>query len=194
MITYPVSTESRWSVLQISTGEVISRNKPWPRADGQAIEGLDPDYVYLLQIRDTPPDYDSRLLTLESAETVDAPANEIRTTWTTPARPVADIKVNAANVETFENSRHYEQRERDKLMILGLGVLFRQVANQALTAREIALKDRVIAAALKLWKNDARLREIITAIDAGQTPDLDAGWDPAAQYTRFSEPAPDSRR
>jgi hypothetical protein len=178
MISYPVPIDSRWSVLQVSTGEIISRNRTWPRLDGMAIDGLDPDFVYLLQIRDTPPEYDSRLFVLESAETVDAAANEIRTTWTTTARPVEDVKVNAANVETLENSKHFEARERDKLMILGLGVLFRQVANQALTAREIALKDRLIAVATKLWKNDTRLRSILTAIDAGQTPDLDAGWEP----------------
>jgi hypothetical protein len=143
------------------------------------IVGADPDYVYLLQIEAAQPDYDPRLFTLEKSETIDAPANEIRVSWQTVARPVEEVKINAANVETFENSRHYEQRERDKLMILGLGVLFRQVANQALTAKEIALKDKVIAAAVKIWKNDARLRQIITALDAGQTPDLDAGWEPA---------------
>jgi hypothetical protein len=179
MITYPVTTESRWAVLQLSTGELVSRNKPWPVADGSAIPGLDPDYVYLRQLEAAQPDYDPRIFTLEKVETIDAPANEIRVSWNTIARPVEEVKINAANVEAVENQRHYEERERDKLMILGLGILFRQIANQALTAKEIALKDRVIAMATKLWKNDARLRTIITALDAGQTPDLDAGWEPA---------------
>jgi hypothetical protein len=181
MITYPVSPESRWAVLQTSTGEIIGRNRVWPRTDGSPIEGLDPDFVYLLQLTDAQPDYDPRIVTLEKVEAIDAPANELRTTWLAVPRPVEEVKINAANVEAVENSRHFEQRERDKLMILGLGVLFRQVANQALTAREIALKDRIIAAALKLWKNDTRLRAIMTALDAGQTPDLDAGWEPPAK-------------
>jgi hypothetical protein len=179
MITYPVSTESRWAVLQLSTGEIVGRNRQWPVADGSPIQGLDPDYVYLLQLTDAQPDYDPRLFTLEKQETVDASANELRTAWATIARPLDDIKVNAQNVEAFENQRHYSDLERDKLMILGLGVLFRQVANQQLTAKEVALKDRVITIATRIWKNDARLRAIITAIDGGQTPDLDAGWEPA---------------
>lgn len=178
MIAYPVSPESRWAVLQLSTGEIVARNKPWPVADGSAIPGLDPDYVYLLQLTDAQPDYDPRLFTLEKTETVDATANEIRVSWNTLARPVDDIKVNAQNVEAYENQRHFSPLERDKLIILGLGVLFRQVANQQLTAKEIALKDRVIGMATRIWKNDARLRAIITAIDSGETPDLDAGWEP----------------
>jgi hypothetical protein len=93
---------------------------------------------------------------------------------------VEEVKINAANVEAVENQKHYEERERDKLMILGLGVLFRQVANQALTAKEIALKDKVITVATRVWKNDARLRAIVTDLDSGKTPDLDAGWEPKA--------------
>lgn len=178
MITYPVDPLSRWSVYQISTDEIVARNKAWPRADGGPIEGSDPDFVYLLQSSTAQPEYDPRLFTLEKIETADITANTTSVTWTTVPRPVAEVKINAANVEAVENARHYESRERDKLMILGLGMLSRQLANQALTAREIALKDKIIAAATKIWKNDARLRAIITAIDAGQTPDLDAGWEP----------------
>ena len=180
MITYPVSTDSRWAVLQLSTGEIISRNKAWPVANGMEIPGLDPDYVYLLQLTDAQPDYDPRIFTLDKVETIDASANEIRVSWNTVARPVEEVKINAANVEAVENQRHYEERERDKLMILGLGVLFRQVANQALTAKEIALKDKVITVATRVWKNDARLRAIVTDLDSGKTPDLDAGWEPKA--------------
>jgi len=106
MITYPVAPESRWAVLQLSTGELVSRNKPWPVADGSAIPGLDADYVYLLQLTDAQPDYDPRLFTLEKLETIDAPANEIRVSWQTLARPVDDVKINAANVEAVENQRH----------------------------------------------------------------------------------------
>jgi len=180
MITYPVTPETRWAVYQISSSEIIARNKPWPVADGGPIPGLDPDFTYLLQLTDAQPDYDPRLFTLEKTETIDAPANELRTSWSTVARPVEEVKLNIQNVEAVENSRHYSETERDKLMLLCIGVLFRLVANQQLTAKEIALKTRAIDIATRIWKNDARLRALFTAIDAGQPIDPDAGWEPTA--------------
>lgn len=178
MITHPVSPTSRWAVLQISTGTIISRNKPWPVADGGPIPGLDPDYVYLQQITDAQPDYDSRIYLLESTETADADANELRVSWETVKRTVGDIAINAQNVEAAENLKHYTDLERDKLLMLGLGVLFRLQANQNLTNPEQALKQRIVGIATKLWKNDASLKAKLVAIAAGQTPDLDAGWEP----------------
>ena len=179
MITYPVSTLSRWAVLQLSTGEIIARNKPWPVSDGNAIPGLDPDFVYLQQLTDSQPDYDPRIVTLEKQEEIDAAANELRTTWLAVPRPVAEVKINLANVEAVENLKHYSAVERDKLMLLGLGVLFRLQANQNLTAKEIALKTRVVDIATRVWKNDATLRAKLTALDASQPIDPDAGWEPA---------------
>lgn len=180
MITYPVPPESRWAVLQISTNTIIARNVVWPVADGGEIPGLDPDYVYLRQIADAEPNYDPRLFTLQATESVDIPGNELRTSFVSVARPSIESKINAENTEAVENQRHYSERERDKLLILGLGVLFRQTANQTLTAREINLKNRIIDISTRIWKNDQRLRNIITAIEAGQTPDLDTGWEPKA--------------
>lgn len=180
MITYPVDPLSRWAVLQLSTGEIIARNRVWPVADGSEIPGLDADYVYLLQITAAQPDYDPRIVTLEKVEAIDAPANEIRTTWLAVPRPVEEVKINLANVEAVENLRHYSAVERDKLMLLGLGVLFRLQANQNLTARELALKTRVVDIATSVWKNDATLREKLTALDAAQPIDPDAGWEPSA--------------
>lgn len=180
MITYPVSNLSRWAVLQVSSGEIIARNKVWPVADGSAIPGLDPDFVYLLQLTDAQPDYDPRIVTLEKQEEIDAAANELRTTWLAVPRPVEEVKINIANVEAVENSRHYSNFERDKIMLLGLGVLFRLQANQNLTAKEVNLKTRIIDIATRVWKNDAALKAKLDALDAGQPIDPDAGWEPSA--------------
>lgn len=180
MITYPVPPDTLWAVYQISTQQIIARNRAWPVEGGGEIPGLDADFVYLKQIPATEPDYDPRLFLLTEDETVDVENNELRQTYSTVSRSVVEAKINAENTEAVENQRHYSERERDKLLILGLGVLFRQVANQTLTTREQALKTRITSIAAKLWANDQRLRDIFTAIEGGQNPDLDAGWQPPA--------------
>lgn len=56
MITYPVDVENtRWSVVRISTNEIERHNKPWPRADGEAIVGLDTDLAPLLEVQEAQP-------------------------------------------------------------------------------------------------------------------------------------------
>lgn len=163
---------------RISDGVVINPRAVWPTSNElDPIPGLDPDYEYLPIQTDAVPDYDPRLFQLVKDEA--KVLTEWHITYTTPAREAEEAKINALNTEQVENARHYKEQERDKLMILGLGVLFRLIANQQLTNKEIALKTKVVDAAVKIWRNDQRLRDIITALDAGQTPDLDSGWEPA---------------
>lgn len=180
MIPLLNSSGRRYFVLRrISDGTVINNRALWPNADESApIAGLDPDLQYLPVLTQSEPDYDPRLFVLVRAEA--KVASEWHITFATQARPLPDAKINALNVEAAENQRHYREQERDKLVLLGLGVLFRQVANQQLTVKEQALKSRIIYVATRLWKNDTRLSNIIAALEAGQTPDLDTGWEPTA--------------
>lgn len=168
---------------RISTGEIIKRNTPYPTMeDDSPIAGFDPDLEFLAMDQDTQPDYDPRLYALSQAETRENadPRPVWRIRWSTAKVPLSQAKQNAANIEAARAHDHYTVQERDKVLLLATAVLFRQVANQQLTAKEVALKQRIIELATKLWKNDARLAAIFAALDAGQDPDLDAGWEPAA--------------
>lgn len=177
MITYPVAPESRWSILQVSTSQIIARNVPWPRADGGAIEGLDPDFVYLLQSTDAKPDYDSRLYQLESTEQVDIEANTIRRTWGTTKRPLEDRLAAAENVEAEELSKHIKlEREviETRLMVTAL---LNYIDGLQFPPKVKAMADAYKAKGTKLWKNRDRLKAIVTAIQADQDPDLESGWE-----------------
>ena len=176
MITYPVSPQSRWSVLQLSTGQIVARNKPWPTIDRMAIPGLDPDYVYLEQVTDTRPDYDYRLFSLQAVEVIDPAQQEIRTTWQTTLLDINDVQTNLANVEIAELEKQIPENQFRKMVILGLSTLFRQVANQELTAREIRLKRRILTKGRAAWVNDQRLADLRAAVATGNSPDIDAGW------------------
>lgn len=181
ILTFP-DGRKKYVLRRISNSQIINRNLHYPTAtDDSEIVGLDPDLEYLAMDQDAVPDYDPRLYILSTDETRNAATTPPtwHIAWVTTKRPTADIKANAANVEASMNRLQYTEQERDKIVLLGLGILFRLINNQQLTAREIALKTRLIAAAVEIWKNDQRLRDIYTALDAGQEPDLDAQWAPA---------------
>ena len=179
MITYPVDVENtRWAVYQVSTGEIVGRNKLWPVADGSEIPGLDPDYVYLLHVNDTPPDYDARLYTLTTTEGIDVDGNELHLTYATEKRPT-DEQINAAeNEETAQLAKHVDLVREVIETRLMLGALLVYVVDaQAFPAKAQAMSDAYKAKAIKLWKNRDRLEAIIAEITAGTEPNLDEGWE-----------------
>jgi hypothetical protein len=176
------STGRKLYVLRrISTGEIIKRNTIYPVAvDDAPIEGFDADLEFLAIDQDVQPDYDGRIYSLVTNEAKDAVANTWRITFSTQKRVNTEIKVAVTNVEAFENQRHYTSQERDKLMWLAIGVTLRQLANQTLTAKELAVKQRAMELVTTIWKNDDRARALFTAVDAGQEINPDAGWEPVA--------------
>ena len=93
MITYPVDVQNtRWAVWSIGGASIVKHNQAWPRADGEAIEGLDPDLVPLLEVEGTQPAYDPlthRLI--RSTPVVDVPGNTHTHGWTTEALSQAEI-------------------------------------------------------------------------------------------------------
>ena len=78
MITYPVDVaNTRWAMWSISGAEIINHNRPWPRADGGEIEGMDADLVPLLEVDVAAPVYDSATHRIErGTPVVDVPNNE----------------------------------------------------------------------------------------------------------------------
>lgn len=80
-ISYPVDSNSKWSVYDLNTLSVIASNKNWPRGDGGEIQGLVPSAVYLLEVKDQRPTYDSDTHRLEKTETVDVASNTITIGW-----------------------------------------------------------------------------------------------------------------
>ena len=108
MINYPVDPQSRWSIWSISGAEILKHNKPWPRADGEEIVGLDPDIIPLLEVESAQPVYDPATHYLSrTAPVVDVNANTHTHGWEILPRPQADIDADA-------------EREQAKAMYLDL--------------------------------------------------------------------------
>ena len=96
MIIYPVPAVSRWATWSISQAEIIKHNKPWPRADGGEIVGLNPDLVPLLEVQEAQPIYDPATHYLTRSEpVVDVNANTHTHGWTIVARSQEDLDAEA---------------------------------------------------------------------------------------------------
>lgn len=82
-ISYPVDVQNtRWSIVRISTQEIIKTNQKWPRADGSEIVGLSADIVPLLIVNEAQPVYDPDTHKLErAAGVIDIPNNTHTFGW-----------------------------------------------------------------------------------------------------------------
>ena len=178
MITYPVNVETtRWAVFQVSTQQIIGRNKAWPVADGSAIQGQDPDFVYLLHVNGAKPDYDNRLYFLTGEEAIDVDANKITLSWKSNKRPVEERVVAAENTEANEMTKHISlEREAMETRLMLTAVLM-SIEGLQLPPKIQTMADEYKAKGTTLWKNRDRLKAILAQIEANQDPDLDAGWE-----------------
>jgi len=95
MITYPVPLNSRWSVVRVSTSEILKHNAKWPRKDRMQIQGMDADLDMLLEVQVTPPAFDplTEYLVLDDG-VVDLAANTHTHTWVVTALPQGEIDSN----------------------------------------------------------------------------------------------------
>jgi len=100
MINYPVDPQSRWAIWSISEAKILKHNKPYPRADGGEIVGLDPDIVPLLEVNEPAPvdgvDYDSATHYIARTEpVVDVNANTHTHGWEILPRSQEDLDAEA---------------------------------------------------------------------------------------------------
>jgi len=180
-ITYPVDVENtRWALYQVSTGTIIKRNAVWPRADGGEIQGMDPDFVYLLQTASTPPDYDARLFHLDSTEVVDAENNTLGRDYTVVPNAPENVQAEVINEESVRFGRiaKIEQALTDVyIMTMATAAVVKD--NEAFHPKAAEMYPAMLSRAIKLFKNRARREELEAAIAAGtvQAADLDAGWE-----------------
>jgi hypothetical protein len=102
-ITYPVDvagTAARWTIWDTETEQPLHEHRNWPRADGGEIVGLDPRYVYLLEVpRVEPPELDTRFWTLAcSGRVPDFAAATIGVTCAPEVRDASALKSAVENI------------------------------------------------------------------------------------------------
>lgn len=170
-------------LIKLSTGEII-KHALLPVADPatQQVQGLDPDLKWL--IKHEPfgaPQYDSRVYVLERTEEVteeqhpDYPLyDRYLITYNTVRRPVDEIQQAIINQEREQLIKHIDYI--DKLSILGLTVLFRQLDGLQLTATEQQIRDRIVRNGVKIFQNHQRRKQLEAEAEQVQPLDLDSNW------------------
>lgn len=159
-----------------STGEIIGRNKLYPNIDETAtIVGLDPDLEYLPMDQDVQPDYDPRYFSIATSE--DKEGSNWHIQWVTTKRSVDEIKQAIQNAKNLEISKIIPSVDKDEMLVLALGVLFRLTKGLSLTEQEKAVQARVEKANSVLQQNLAIASDKEAAVIANAEPDLDVWAD-----------------
>lgn len=171
-------------LIRISTGEIIKHDS-YPQAVIEPIETLDPDLKWLIKY--TPydvPDYDSRVFSLVTTQEITEVAHpdyplmdQFLITYNTQKRSVEEITTHIENAETDANENLLPYQQRVKLLTLCLGVLIRKTDGLTLTNKEIEIQDKIVTAAVKIWKNDNELKLKLQQLIDGIEPEIDAGWE-----------------
>lgn len=170
-------------LIRISTGEIIKHdNLPVSDPSTQTVVGLDPDLKWL--IKHEPfgsPQYDSRVYSLVKTETVteeehpDYPLyDRYLITYQTERRAVEEIQQAIINAERVQFSQNVDYM--DKLSMLGLTVLFRQLDGLQLTNTEKQIRDRIVRNGVKIFQNHQRRKQLEQEAGQVQPVDIDGGW------------------
>jgi hypothetical protein len=171
-------------LIRKSTGEIL-KHADYPREDMQPISGLDPDLEWLIKTQPcAEPDYDSRIFILNRVEAITSIPhpeynwlNQYQITFNTPKRPAADIQTSVINAENDANNQVFPFTEQLKLITLGIATIFREVSGMKLTTSEQEIKNKILALAVKIWKNDVALKTKVAEITSGLEPNIDEGWE-----------------
>ena len=170
----------RFVIKLASTGQIINHNASWPRTDGGAIQGSNPDYQYFKRVANDPPDIDHRYeLQTEDVFTLlsPAPAEGLPVgTFGSSYTPVKlDTNTLLAQIETEYQRQvrlQFPETENPSTIIQVGGILIKQQAGAVLTAAEEALIVAFVATKDKIQQLAARRAELMTAAEADEDYDL----------------------
>lgn len=169
-------------LIRISTGE--EEHKLYPVTDMSPVPGLDSDFKWLIKRYDSLPDYDRRLFQLviteiptEIVDTEFPHLKQYQISYATQKRPDVEIEDEIVNAEKNANEGVFPNRKQLKVILLGMGVLFRQIDEAQLTTKEQIITDKVLAMATKVWNNDANMKAKVQELADSLEPNLDEGWE-----------------
>ena len=171
-------------LIQKSTGNIIKYGL-YPREDMQPIEGLDPDYAYLVKV--TPfkePDYDSRYYVLNKVEAITTTPhpeytwlNVYKTTFTVTKRSKEEIEFHVKQAQKQADTALCNTEDQLSFTIKVQASLDRLQQGLALTIDEQTILNKSRYIKVKLDKNQDNYNGIMLLVDAGSEPNIDAGWE-----------------
>ena len=174
----------RFVIWRVSTSQFTNMNGTWPRTDGGAIVGGNPDFQYFKKVTSTPPDYDHRF-------TLETEFGKVLTT-PTPAEgypvgiysavydlvklPVEDLKAQVETEFQRQLQLQFPQTNNPAVLIEAADALARKDAGAVLTTDQQLKIDAIVMTGDVVAMLRARQAELNAAIDNDEDYDITTGW------------------
>lgn len=176
-------------LVRKSTKQIIKEDV-YPRQDMQPIQGLDPDYEWLIKyVPFAEPAYDSRVFIMQTNlpdlsnldKFQEHPNYEGIRAYTIgyepERRPDADIIRSIENEKKEANNLvNNEAMYKDEFAFM-MNSIYKDAKGQILTTEEQDKIDKLALMNVALAKNEDAAAIKIAQVEAGQTPNISEGWE-----------------
>lgn len=162
----------------------------YPRQDMQPVEGLDPDYEWLIEhIPNEKPDFDPRIFVLATnipdlqyLDTFEEHPNypglkEYRITYSPEKRTNEEIIDSIDNAERDANDLIISESDRNIKLVFMLTSVLKASKGLQLTPTEQGHIDELTLVNMKLSKNLDNRNLLVSQVEANQVPNIDTGWE-----------------
>lgn len=176
-------------LIRKSTKEII-KHDTYPRPDMLPMEGMDPDYEWLIEnIPFAQPDYDPRIYIMVTnkpdlqfldsfIEHSSYPGlREYRITYTPKKREKAEIIVSIENAEKEANDSVWSESVHKDKMLFMLSSVMKKADGLQLNELEQIQINEMNTIVVKLRKNMDNRLLLIQQINSNEEPNIDSGWE-----------------
>jgi hypothetical protein len=166
-------------ILRRVSDKFVINSRALSNTTGLPNPGEDQEYLPIL-IESPAPDHDQTFTVRTTVEGPNEALKQQEIKYVVTDKPKEERLAAAENAERLEVARFVATNNSPRDVTLLLAALFRAQKGLELTPDETAAAEKIVATAAVLTKNLANLESLKAAIEAGQKPDLSAGWEPAA--------------
>lgn len=170
----------RFAIKVLSSGQIINLNATWPRTDGGAIQGGNPDYQYFKKQNGEQPQIDHRYSLEETTAftlTTPAPAEGLPvgtygSTYTPVKRPLETLLAQIESEFQRQVRLQFPDTENPATLLLAAKALAKRQTGAVLTSEETASLNAVAAVGDAVDQLVTRKAELIAAATTGDDYDL----------------------
>lgn len=176
-------------LIRKSTKQIIKEDV-YPNADMQPVQGMDPDYEWLVKhVPYAEPPYDPRIYLM----TTNLPdlaflddfeqhpsypgLREYRITFSPKKRPNEDIIRSIENAQKEANNSVFSEAVHKDEFAFMLNSIYKDAKGQILTSEEQEKIDKLAIVTVNLAKNADTTANKIAQVTDGQVPNIDEGWE-----------------
>jgi len=176
-------------LVRKSTKQIIKEDV-YPRADMQPVQGLDPDYEWLVKhVPFAEPPYDPRIYImatnlpdLASLELFEEHPNyaglrEYKITYSPERRPNEEIIRSIENAEKEANNVVFSEAVHKDELAFMINAVHKDAKGYDLSVSEQDVIDKMAIVTVNLAKNLDTKENKIAQVEAGLVPNIDLGWE-----------------